>query len=154
MTETDPLAPITPHDVSHLAPKTAPHEYGPDDWPRCVEDATADRVARHLTQAATYTAGEMDAILPRLMAKPKVDWTHPDARLYSALTSAYVAKFGVAYLLRQVAEKHPELADELAADYYDACEDGATPSELLWEWGVAYGQDPQAMHDAGGRDAR
>lgn len=124
-------------------------EYGPNDWPHSVEDATADRVARHLTQAATYTAGQMDTVLPRLMATPKVDWTAPDARLHSALTSAYVAKFGVAYLLRSIAEKDPELADRLAADYYDACEDGATPSELLWQWGVAYGQDPQAIHAIG-----
>jgi hypothetical protein len=60
---------------------------------------------------------------------------------------AFLAEFGVAFLLRVLANVDPYIANEAAGDLWDHWEDPDAAHEALWEWLTEYGIDPGRVSD-------
>jgi hypothetical protein len=119
-------------------------ETNPNEYPADAEDVTADRLARYLVQSANYWRKTRQPLVGKLATG-----SDQDMMIYLAETSAMIAEFATAYLLRYLADGYdgvpPSLANELALQLWNAWEDGGTVHELLWEWATEYGQDPDAL---------
>lgn len=104
----------------------------PDTYPATESDATAHNVARHMARVANWRFRKVIEHVGK-----------PDG-LYHANISAMCAQFGIAHLLREIADRgHGDLADDLARDLHSFWDGDGTMGELLWEWVEKYGLDPE-----------
>jgi uncharacterized protein (DUF1330 family) len=112
----------------------APPAYEQFTWPTDERQVTAERLAQCLTASAMHSRHRhRDAIA-------RVGKDDPDGTaIYLNHTDAWVAKFGLVYLLRTYMTTNPEAAEEIAKKVWSACEDGETIHELMWDWAVGYG---------------
>lgn len=99
-------------------------------YPKTEADATAQNVYRHLLVSAqvTFLRWQRRAESPRILAELFVaDWTS-------------------LVLLRTVMVLEPQhTPDEVARELWTGWEDGSGPAELLWEWLVEAGIDPEEI---------
>jgi hypothetical protein len=113
----------TTPDIEDLAP-----------YPNSEEDATPDRLVRHLAVGA------------------QVHWTqwrnsrhllNEETRML--LLESAISAASALHLLRAVMKHAPESAGEVARDLWLLWEDEGGVAEALWEWLTEYGIDPEAL---------
>jgi hypothetical protein len=109
-------------------------------YPTRVEDVTADSLARHFTvQAAAHAHDASVMCREATTAGGNANWGP-----YNELVEHLFVEFGVVLLLRTVAHKDVDQADELARDLFSQW-DAADLHDWLFEWMVEYGIDPEQV---------
>lgn len=107
---------------------------GPAPYPRTEAQATADAMARHLTRAMQHRSRESFELIGEAKA------SNPDGmRRYLDNLHAFIAEWGLVYMLREVAELDQQVADRLARNVFNAWEDGGSVAEFSGEWAAEYG---------------
>ncbi|MCU1657043.1 MAG: hypothetical protein JWO57_1699 [Pseudonocardiales bacterium] len=119
-------------------------EFAP--YPEREEDVTADSIARNTAVSAFARQQLIDEYMQ--------DNTAHGKRLYMTEIGTLVNQYGVAFLLRELAEVDKERADAAAKRLYGDWEDGASVAEWLWEWLGEYGIDPEQVNRVAAAQAR
>jgi hypothetical protein len=120
------------------------NEFAP--YPQREEDVTADSIARSTAVSAFARQQLIDEYMHDNTARGK--------RLYMTEIGTLVNQYGVAYLLRELAEVDPERADKAAKRLHGDWEDGGSVAEWLWHWLSEYGIDPEQVNRAAVVQAR
>jgi hypothetical protein len=107
-------------------------------WPRTEAEATADAVAKSLTVGAHAR----DRYIQTLNTTDK-EW--------GTQVGLLVNEFGVVYLLKFLADFHPDVADDAARLLWSHWEDGGVIPELLWGWLSKWGIDPDQVAEVAER---
>jgi hypothetical protein len=119
-------------------------EFAP--YPEREEDVTADSIARNTAVSAFARQQLIDEYMQ--------DDSPKGRRLYMTETGALVNQYGVAFLLRELAEVDPTRADKAAKRLYGDWEDGGSVGEWLWEWVGEYGIDQEQVNQVAATQAR
>ena len=117
-------------------------------YPKTVEEATADNLARHMAVEAHRDAVLNTPRFQRMMAAEKTGENHAHLRdLYFLNQALMTAEHGVAFLLHELGRLAPEQADEVAARLWDMWED--PPLEAVtWDALDSYGINPEQVASA------
>jgi hypothetical protein len=110
-------------------------------WPS-EDDTTAASLLKYFTAVTFVYENEVSALTH---AAFNDDATDDDKRRYSDACHKVVAGFGEVLLLRSLIEVAPEKADDIARDLRLCLIDGSVIPELLWEWMVESGIDPEQV---------
>lgn len=112
-------------------------------YPRTVEEATAEAMARHLAVSAQYRMTASDRL---------VDCHTPEQKArYLDSVGLMLAEHSLVKTLRALIKHAPDHADEVARRVWTAWEDGAAIAEDLRAWLTEYGIDPGRV-DAAAND--
>src|SRR5690242_7382838 len=103
-------------------------------YPRTVDEATAEAMARHLAVTAQYRMAASDRL---------VDCHTPEQKArYLDSVGLMIAEHSLVKMLRALMEHAPDHADEVARRVWTGWEDGAVIAEDLHSWLTEYGIDP------------
>lgn len=109
-------------------------EDGPAPYPHSEAQATADALARVITE---YTLARCAAMWDAMKRRSKDD---PDGVAIDALnTASLLHGYSLVAVLRKFHDVDPEAADDAARDLWSAWEDGGTVHELTADWANQYG---------------
>jgi hypothetical protein len=116
-------------------------------YPKTEADATAENVYRYLLVSAQVSYLRWQA-----MDKPYLDSspTGPEHRqamdAYMAGAELFISHWSTLHVLRHLMGLEPVAAiDEIVAGMWIGWEDGGGPAEVLWDWLVEAGIDPEEV---------
>jgi hypothetical protein len=119
-------------------------EFAP--YPTREKDVTADSIARNTAVSAFARQQLIDEYMQ--------DNTAHGKRLYMTEIGTLVNQYGVAFLLRELAEVDKDRADRAAKQLWDDWEDGQSVAEGLWQWVGEYGIDQNHVNEVAAGQAR
>lgn len=103
-----------------------------DTWPQTAEDATAGAILRHLAITAQRVHLTIEA-------------AGPDAALPAGWMAAATLVHGFRQTLAALRAIDERRADEVARDWWLACEAGDSFGEWAWEWCALTDIDPHQL---------